>query len=305
MFVHFFLLQDDQRSSLHRILRRTGSDFLNLFPLFRQLLIDLFDLLVDRCCARVQLLSKYKRERTIFLSIGKIKREIEIREERIETRETPPRRERKERKERVSNLSPCPSFPPAKALPPSFSLQTSVSLFIFIKNCTTQQHESFFCRCLYIFQDVQTVDVPRKKNKKGCLGTFTSWERLGERFFFFLHQKLIFFLPFFHGNLSLFRGPLHTWVSQESHARTRKRGEEKEERKKLILPHFIIRNNILQNHNVYRAIRIYDCGKYAYSNAILVRFDRIIVRVKVIGEREAEARDCCREKLPHLSFQLY
>lgn len=197
MFVHFFLLQDDQRSSLHRILRRTGSDFLNLFPLFRQLLIDLFDLLVDRCCARVQLLSKYKRERTIFLSIGKIKREIEIREERIETRETPPRRERKERKERVSNLSPCPSFPPAKALPPSFSLQTSVSLFIFIKNCTTQQHESFFCRCLYIFQDVQTVDVPRKKNKKGCLGTFTSWERLGERFFFFLHQKLIFFFAFF------------------------------------------------------------------------------------------------------------
>lgn len=74
----------------------------------------------------------------------------------------------------------------------------------------------------------------------------------------------------------------------------------KKERKRRIFFTFIIRNNILQNHNVYRAIRIYDCGKCAYSNAIIVRFDRIIVRVKVMGEREAEARDFCREKLPHL-----
>ena len=71
------------------------------------------------------------------------------------------------------------------------------------------------------------------------------------------------------------------------HARAthlKKRETKKKEKEKHISPHFIIR--ILQNHNVYRAIRIYDCGKCAYSNAIIVRFDRIIVRVKVIGERE-------------------
>jgi len=146
---------------------------------------------------------------------------------------------------------------------------------------------------------------PEKKTRRGALGHSHRGRGLESASSSSSTRSWFFFLPFFHGNLSLFRGPLHTWVSQESHARTRKRGEEKEEWKKLILPHFIIRNNILQNHNVYRAIRIYDCGKYAYSNAILVRFDRIIVRVKVIGEREAEARDCCREKLPHLSFQLY
>ena len=150
---------------------------------------------------------------------------------------------------------------------------------------------------------------PEKKTRRGALG-HSSWERLGEHFFFFLPPEVdfFFFFPFFHGPHLFFVGLDTRGGSkrfQESHARTRKRGEEKEERKKLILPHFIIRNNILQNHNVYRAIRIYDCGKCAYSNAILVRFDRIIVRVKVIGEREAEARDCCREKLPHLSFQLY
>ena len=131
--------------------------------------------------------------------------------------------------------------------------------------------------------------------------SFRHWDRLGERL---LAPREVFFLPFFHGNLSLFRGPRNTWVSGEprTHQKTR-RG--KRRKKETHFPHFIIRNNILQNHNVYRAIRIYDCGKCAYSNAILVRFDRIIVRVKVIGEREAEARDCCREKLPHLSFQLY
>jgi len=155
---------------------------------------------------------------------------------------------------------------------------------------------------------VRLLTVDAKKKQEGVpWGTFITGEAWRRALLLLPPPEVdfFFFLPFFHGPLSLFRGPRHTWVSQESHARTRKRGEEKEERKKLILPHFIIRNNILQNHNVYRAIRIYDCGKCAYSNAILVRFDRIIVRVKVIGEREAEARDCCREKLPHLSFQLY
>lgn len=90
---------------------------------------------------------------------------------------------------------------------------------------------------------------------------------------------------------------------REATTHLKKRETKKEEERKTHSPHFIIR--ILQNHNVYRAIRIYDCGKCAYSNAIIVRFDRIVVRVKVIGEREAEARDFCREKLPHLSSQLY
>jgi len=70
---------------------------------------------------------------------------------------------------------------------------------------------------------------------------------------------------------------------RSTHATQNEKKTRKKERK-THSPHFIIR--ILQNHNVYRAIRIYDCGKCAYSNAIIVRFDRIIVRVKVIGERE-------------------
>jgi hypothetical protein len=69
----------------------------------------------------------------------------------------------------------------------------------------------------------------RKKNKKGCLGGHSSRERLGEeRFFFFLHQKLIFFFAFFHGPLSLFRGlATHVGFRRATHAKP-----ENEERKK-------------------------------------------------------------------------
>ena len=131
--------------------------------------------------------------------------------------------------------------------------------------------------------------VGKKTRRGGCplalLLLGHSDIRLGE-------EESFFFCLFFKTRRRRGRGgraDFSVFVAERGHAaRTQdapeKTRDKKERKRKTHSPHFIIR--ILQNHNVYRAIRIYDCGKCAYSNAIIVRFDRIIVRVKVIGERE-------------------
>ena len=145
-----------------------------------------------------------------------------------------------------------------------------------------------------------------KKTKKGCLGTFLpttlgqAWRTAS------CSTRSFFFFAFFSwASLSFSWASKHVGGAGFIRRATDQKNERKKKKERNSFSSLYNTHNILRNHNVHRAIRIYDCGKYAYSNAIIVCFDRIIVRVKVKGEREAEARDCCREKLPHLSFQLY
>ena len=146
-----------------------------------------------------------------------------------------------------------------------------------------------------------------KKNKEGVPWDIPSDDTgTGLENGFLLHEKFFFFAFFSSwASLSFSWASKHVGGAGFIRRATDQKNERKKKKERNSFSSLYNTHNILRNHNVHRAIRIYDCGKYAYSNAIIVCFDRIIVRVKVKGEREAEARDCCREKLPHLSFQLY